>query len=324
MTGVAGPGADGDARSGAPAPPGLGRRLHRLLGDPLAEPGRASALLLAPIALGIALFYVGPILFGVWASFQAEGTAMEGGRFAGTVHYESLARDPRFRNSLWITVVFTVASVVVTYFVGLLAALLLMRSFRGRTFVGSALLVPWSMPLVAVAVIWGWLLDYQFGAVNYVLRASGLVARSVGFLTDPAIALWSVGAAQVWRLFPLAMVTLLAALKAIPHELYESARVDGATPWQQFRHVTLPGIRSASHALLLLLGIWAFGRAFTIIFVMTGGGPAGATETLVVQTYLEAFRYFRLERGSALGTVVLVLSAVFTVLYLRARNERHG
>jgi multiple sugar transport system permease protein len=273
-------------------------------------------LLLAPITAAIALFYFAPIGFGIWASFQAESAAMTGGRFVGIDHYESLAGDPRFHASLWITVVFTVSTVLATYGLGLALALLL-----GRELVGSALLIPWTMPLVVVAVVWGWLLDYQFGAVNYVLRQLGVIERSVGFLTDPDLALWSVGVAQVWRMFPLAMVTLLAAIKGIPRELYEAASIDGAGRWQAFRFVTLPGIRSTTGALMLLIGIWAFGRAFTIVFVMTGGGPAAATETLVIQTYVEAFRYFRLERASALGTIVLVLSTILTILYLRLRRD---
>jgi multiple sugar transport system permease protein len=277
-------------------------------------------LVLAPILLALGVFYLGPILFGVWASFQADGTSMDGGRFAGLSHYRSLLQDPRFHASMIVTIGFTFGTVVVTYLVGLGFALALHAGFAGSRLVGGALLIPWTTPLVVVAVLWGWLLDYQFGAVNYILLLLGVVDRPVGFLVNPDMALWSVGLAQVWRLFPLAMVMLLAALKAIPRELYEAAQVDGASTLQQFRNVTLPGLRSTTTALLLLMGIWAFGKAFTIIFVMTGGGPAGATETLVVQTYLEAFRYFRMERASALGTMVLALCAVFTWFYLRARR----
>jgi multiple sugar transport system permease protein len=265
---------------------------------------------------------VAPIGFSIWGSFQAEGTLMTGGSFVGDAHYRSLIADSRFQGSVWTTVVFTVSTVLATYACGLAAALLLNRRFAGSAFVGSALLIPWTMPLVVVAVVWGWLLDYQFGAINYMLERAGLVARQVGFLTDPDVAIWSVGIAQVWRLFPLAMVTLLAALKAIPEELYEAAEIDGATKAQAFRHITLSAIRATTTALILLLGIWAFGRAFTIIFVLTGGGPAGATETLVVQTFLEGFRNFRLERASAMGTVILALSIVFTIFYLRANRRR--
>jgi multiple sugar transport system permease protein len=282
---------------------------------------KAQHLMLVPMLLALAAFYLGPIAFGIWASFQSEGAAMGGGESVGLANYASLARDPRFHSSLAITLAFTVTTVIATYGLGLATALLMTRHFRGRPLVGSALLIPWTMPLVVVAVVWGWLLDYQFGAVNYVLRRLGLIDRSVGFLTDPDLALWSVGAAQVWRMFPLAMVTLLAALKTVPRELYEAAAIDGAGRWHAFRYITLPGIRSTTAALMLLIGIWAFGRAFTIIFVMTGGGPAAATETLVIQTYVEAFRYFRLERASALGTIVLILSTILTIVYLRLRRD---
>ncbi len=281
----------------------------------------APNLLLAPIIFCLSCFYLGPIVFGVWASFQEEASTMEGGRFAGLAHYQSLVVDPQFYESLKITVVFTLSTVLATYIVGLLLAMFVNGNFRGRAMFSGAMLIPWTMPLVVVAVVWGWLLDYQFGAVNYVLQQIGLARRPIGFLTDPDVALWSVGIAQVWRMFPLAMVTLLAALKAIPNDLYEAVAVDGASKLQAFRFVTLPQIRPTTMALILLLGIWAFGRAFTILFVMTGGGPAGATETLVVQTYLEAFRYFHLERASALGTIVLILSAVLTVFYLRAQRD---
>lgn len=282
----------------------------------------ATAVLL-PIIVCLVGFYLAPIGFSIWGSFQAEGTLMTGGHFVGAEHYASLLRDSRFHNSLWVTVVFTVSSVFATYVCGLAAALLLNRRFPGSALIGSMLLIPWTMPLVVVAVVWGWLLDYQFGAVNYVLERSGLASHQIGFLTDPDVAIWSVGIAQVWRLFPLAMVTLLAALKAIPPDLYEAAVIDGAGSLQAFRFITFPAIRATTVALVLLLGIWAFGRAFTIIFVLTGGGPAGATETLVVQTFLEGFRNFRLERASAIGTVILGLSIVFTALYLRVNRDRN-
>ena len=277
---------------------------------------------LTPMLLCLAGFFLGPILFGLWSAFQANGTSASGGQFVGFAHFAALLADPRLHASAWITVTFTVGTVAATYGLGLAAAMLLTRHFVGRQIVGALFVVPWTMPLVVVAVVWGWLLDYQFGAVNYVLESLGLRQQPIGFLTDPNVALWSVGVAQVWRLFPLAMITLLGALRSIPSDIYEAARVDGAGGWQTFRFVTLPAIRAPSSALLLLLGIWAFGRVFSIIYVMTGGGPAGATETLVVRTYVEAFSFFQLERASALGVLILVASIILTLLYLRvSRSE---
>ncbi len=287
--------------------------------------GTLPLVLLLPVVVCIVVFYAGPILFAIWSSLQREGTATGATDFVGAAHYLSLFGDRRFHNAALITLVFTVGTVAATYLLALLLALLMNRGFPGRRVVGGLLIIPWTMPLVVVAVVWGWLLDYQFGVINYLLERWGLIDKPIGWLTDPDMALWSVGAANVWRLFPLAMVTLLAALKSIPQELYEAAEVDGANRWQSFLYVTLPGIRSTTVALVLLLAIWAFGRIFTIVFVMAGGGPAGATETLVIQTYLEAFRYFRLERASALGVITLVVSAALTLVYLkvsRAPGER--
>jgi multiple sugar transport system permease protein len=156
---------------------------------------------------------------------------------------------------------------------------------------------------------------FQYGLFNYLVQRTAVVAGPVGWLTDPRVALWSVTTVQVWKLFPLAMVMLLAGLKSIPHELYEAARVDGAGRWRSFVSITLPGLSAISLVLILLQTIWAFGRSFTAIFVMTGGGPAGATETLVIRTFLEGFRFFHLELASALGVIIMLISAAFTVLY---------
>ena len=284
--------------------------------------GTLPLVLLLPVGVCIAVFYAGPILFAIWSSLQREGTAIGESGFVGAAHYLSLFGDRRFHNSAFITLVFTVGVVAATYAIGLGLALLLNRGFLGRRIVGGLLIIPWTMPLVVVAVVWGWLLDYQFGILNYLLERWGIIDKPIGWLTDPDMALWSVGAANVWRLFPLAMVTLLAALKSIPEELYEAAEVDGANRRQSFLYVTLPGIRSTTVALVLLLAIWAFGRIFTIVFVMASGGPAGATETLVIQTYLEAFRYFRMERASALGVITLVISAALTLVYLKVSRDR--
>jgi multiple sugar transport system permease protein len=253
----------------------------------------------------------------LWASVRADGAALRPGGFVGLAHYADVLRDPHFHDSAFLTFGFTIGTVLATFLLGLALALLLNRPFPGQRIVGALLMLPWTVPLVVVAVVWGWMLDYQFGVVNYLLERAGLAHDPVGFLTDPDLALWSTGAAQVWRLLPLATVTLLAALKTIPQELYEAAAVDGASRGQSFRHITLPGIAGTTDALLILLAIWAFGRVFTIVFVMTGGGPAGATETLVIQTYLEAFRYFHLERASALGVIVLACSTLLTLVYLR-------
>lgn len=272
-------------------------------------------LYLAPTILTLSLVFLLPLLYGIWASFQGDGSAANGGRFIGVQNYRIALSSSTFRESLTVSVVFTVVSVAAGYLAGLGGALLLNQKFPGRSVAGAALIVPWAMPFVVAAIVWGWLLDFQYGLVNYLATVTGLSAAPIGWLTDPKVALFSVTIVQVWKLFPLAMVMLLAGLKSIPQELYEAARVDGAGRWRSFLAITLPGLRGVSLVLILLLTIWAFGRSFTAIFVMTGGGPAGATETLVIRTFLEGFRSFHLELASALGVIIMLISAVFTALY---------
>ena len=270
-------------------------------------------LFLTPTLASLLLICLMPIALGVWLSFQSGEPADSAKPALGLMHYQYILGSSLFWNALWVSILFTVSSVAGTSGVGLATALLLNQRFPGHSLAGAALIVPWAMPLVVVAIVWGWLFDYQYGIVNYAVTQTGLTA-AIGWLTDPAVAPFTVVITQVWKLFPLAMVMLLAGLKAIPEELFEAARVDGAGRWRSFLNITLPGLRPVTTALVLLLTIWSFGRAFTVIFVMTGGGPAHATETLVIQTYLEGFKFFHLERASALGTIVLVISAFFTLI----------
>jgi multiple sugar transport system permease protein len=173
------------------------------------------------------------------------------------------------------------------------------------------------MPYVAAAMIWSWLFDYQYGLFNYLLNLVGLVHGRVGFLTNPRLALWAVIIVQIWKLFPLAAVLLLAGLKTIPGELVDAARVDGAGGWRVFRHVTLPGLRPITVVLILLLTVWVFGRSFTVIYVMTGGGPVDATMNMVLMTFQQGFQLFHLSRAAALGTMIMCISVIFALLYRR-------
>lgn len=284
------------------------------------RPGSAeipAPLLLPPALAVILLVFLAPIGLGVWSSFQADGATLDRPAWAGIQNYVQLFRDPAFTHSLLVSAVFTGASVAGTYGAGLATALLLHARFPGRGLLGAATIVPWAMPYVAAAMIWSWLLDYQYGLLTYLLSLAGLVRGRVGWLTDPRLALWAVIVVQVWKLFPLAAVFLLAGLKTIPDEQREAARVDGAGALRTFRHVVLPGLRPITAVLVLLLTIWVFGRSFTVIYVLTGGGPVDATQTLVLLTFQLGFTLFHLNLAAALGTVIMVISGVFALLYWR-------
>ena len=279
-------------------------------------------MLLGPAVCTVLLVFLLPIVLGTWMSFQADGSTFGRWRWVGLANYASLAGDPGFVHSILVSVVFTAGSVAGAYLVGLAASLLLHGSFPGTSVLSAIIVIPWAMPYVAAAMVWSWLFDYQYGVFNYLLALVGLSHGRVGFLTDPHLALWAVIIVQIWKLFPIAAVLLLAGLKTIPGELVDAARVDGASVWGVFRHVTLPGLRPITTVLILLLTIWVFGRSFTVIYVMTGGGPVDATLNLVLMTFQQGFQLFHFSRAAAIGTVIMSVSAVFAVLYRRLLEAR--
>jgi len=172
------------------------------------------------------------------------------------------------------------------------------------------------VPPVATAMVWSWMLDYQFGVVNHLLQAAHLIRAPIGWLTTPQWAMPSMVLVGIWKMYPIASVMLLAGLQCIPDELYEAAKIDGASRLDGFRYVTLPGLKPVCGILALLLTLWSF-RSFTYIYIMTGGGPSQATETAVVLVYMQAFKFFDFGVASALGVVMLLLLVLFTAVYMK-------
>jgi len=270
---------------------------------------------LAPSFLALALVSLYPMAHAFFISFHADGVGAVG-RFVGFEQYQRILSSDYFPRVLRISVLWTVGNVIFVWAVGLATALMLDRNFPGRPLVRAMFILPWAMPYVAAGLIWGWMFDYEFGVLNYLIQNAGLSASKLNFLLACPDALTSLTAVSVWKLFPLGTVMFLAGLQTIPVDHYEAARVDGAGPIQCFWYVTLPGLRNVTIMLTLLITIWTFGRAFTIIFLLTEGGPAGCTETIVIRSYLEAFKFFHLGTASAIGVIVLLIALAFSVAYL--------
>src|SRR5215467_13903410 len=270
---------------------------------------------LAPSFAALAVVSLYPMAHALFISFHADGVGTVG-RFVGLAQYERVLWSDYFPRVMRISVLWTVGNVIFVLAVGLATALMLDRNFPGRALARAMFILPWAMPYVAAGLIWGWMFDYEFGVLNYLIQNAGLSASKLNFLLACPDALTSLTAVSVWKLFPLGTVMFLAGLQTIPVDHYEAARVDGAGPIQSFRHVTLPGLRNVSIMLILLVTIWTFGRAFTIIFLLTEGGPASCTETIVIRSYLEAFKFFHIGTASAIGVIVLVLSLAFSIAYL--------
>lgn len=270
-------------------------------------------LFLFPAIAYLAVFTVFPLIRGVVLSFTATKLVNpSGGRAVGLENYEYLLSSDKFWASVATTLLYTLFTVLFSVGIGTGAALLLNKAFKGRGLVRAIATIPWAVPTVAAALIFVWIYNNEQGILNRTTAALGMGQH--GWLIDPQFGLFAVTLATVWKLTPLVMLVMLSALQSVPHELREATWVDGATRFQSFLAVTLPHLMPTIRVITLLMTIWSI-RRFEIIFLITGGGPLDATNTLVVNVYRTAFQDQNLGRAAAIGALGLVLSLLVTVVY---------
>jgi multiple sugar transport system permease protein len=272
---------------------------------------RVGIALLVPALAGLAALTAYPALWVLWLSLRERVPIFAIDRFVGLDNYRFLMADTRFWNAARVTLVFAAASVALELILGTLTALALRAQRVGVRLALSLLLLPWALPSVVTAKIFEWLYHPAAGLVNYALGG-----RSINWLGDPALALVGLVLADVWRTMPFVTLLCYARLLTIPPELDEAAQVDGAGRAAAFMSVTLPMLRPVLLIALLFRTLDAL-RAFDLMYVLTGGGPAGTTETLTVYAYRSLFQILQLGLGSAVG--VAVFAAVMAVAwgYLR-------
>ncbi len=274
--------------------------------------------LLLPVGVILTLILIWPIVQGVSLSFyNTRILNYSEGRFIGLANYGLLLDDEYFWNALRVTAVYGIASMTCTYLLGLAFALLLNREFPGRGLIRTIFILPWAIPEVVAVLIFAWMLDPQFGVLNHLMMQVGIIDRPLAWLTQSDLAMPALVLLTAWQQFPLAMLILLAGLQTIPREHYEAAMLDGAGTISRFFHVTLPGLRAVNVILILLLILNSF-RRVTMIYAMTKGGPARSTETLSILTYNTAFEYQKIGYAAAVGTALLAILLVFSLIYFRA------
>ncbi len=273
--------------------------------------------LILPSLVLIVLLNLYPLIEGIIVSMQNQNMMRANQTaFVGFKHYDrALFQSIDFWGSLGRTVVWTAGSVAGAYLVGLSLALLLNMQIRGRGFFRALFLIPWVVPEVVTALLWKWCYSDEFGIINFLLARVGLLEKPIPWLSNPDIAMPAVIVVQVWKLYPVMTIVLLAALQNVPNELHEAASIDGAGVWQRLRYVTLPLIRSASVIITMLGAIWTF-QNFDIVYLLTGGGPADATQILPTLVYEKAFWALEIGYASALGVLILICLMVMSVLYL--------
>lgn len=284
---------------------------------------RTGWILLLP-ALLVLLFVFGyPIARAFWLSLftQNLGTKLQP-VFSGLDNYVRMAGDGRFWQSFWTTTVFTTVSVVLELLLGLGIALVLNQRFVGRSLVRTTAILPWALPTALISLAWAWIFNDQFGVVNDILLRLGLIKTGINWLGDPTLAMMAVIFADIWKTTPFISILLLAGLQSISPDLYEAHAIDGATPWQSFRQITLPLLLPQILLALLFRFAQAFG-VFDLIQVMTGGGPGGATEVVSLYIYSTVMRYLDFGYGAALVVVTfLLLVAVVAIASFLLNKSR--
>ena len=245
--------------------------------------------------------------------------------FAGLVNFTKLLADPLFLPCLWRTLVWTIAVVGGTVLLSIPIALILNDDFAGRGLARVIIMLPWAVSLTMSAIVWRWTLNGQFGMLNATLFSLGLQGRPVEWLATAQTAFPAEIAVGIVVSIPFTVTVLLGGLSALPEDIYEAARIDGASSAQRFRHLTLPLLRPFINIALVLNIIYVF-NSFPIIWVMTQGDPANSTDILVTWLYKLAFRYGRLDLAAALSLVMFLILLAFTIAYawLLMRGEQRG
>jgi multiple sugar transport system permease protein len=278
---------------------------------------------LLPAIAYMVIFYGYPVVKNFLMAFESYTTTTfytGEAPWVGWANYRAVISSRVFNEALIHTAVFTVGSIAGQFVIGLALAVFFRRRFPLNGLLRSLLLLPWLIPLIATSAVWRWLLDKDNGAVNQFLSILHLGPSHPGWLTDTALALVAVTMVNIWIGIPFNTTILYGGLQDINEDLYEAAALDGATGWKAFRHITWPLLRPVVNVVLVLGVVYTL-KVLDIILALTGGGPAGATETLATQSYHLSFQQFDFGQGSAVGNILIAVSLVFAVIYLRANRR---
>lgn len=280
------------------------------------SPQKTGLSLVAPSVFLICSLLVYPVMYGVWLSFFKKHSFFPEQKFVGLGNYLYLMKDSDFWMSVWYGTVYSVTTISLQIIIGVIAALILNEAFRGRNFVRGVILFPYMIPTVVAIILWKWLLNDQFGLVNYLMLALGVVKNPLSWMGKDHI-MTSLIIISVWEFFPFVVLSVLARLQSIPPVLYEAAKVDGATAVSRFFHVTLPQLRNVLFVVILLRSIWMFTKFDTVWLLTQGGGAEKYIRTLPVYAYIRTFMYYQAGLGSTLAVIMFGILIASTAIYFK-------
>jgi multiple sugar transport system permease protein len=292
------------------------------LGGALSYDERAAYLLVAPLTLVLMAVAVFPILYSFYISlFSLKLTRPGRMPFVGLDNYVAVLSDPQFWHAVERTAFFSVLSVVAVATLALFAALLLNEEFPGRRALSAVLLVPWAIPYVANALMWKWIYDSNYGALNGLLYQLDFINAYMVWLGDSDKTLALIANAFVWKEVPLATILLLVGLKTIPADLNAAAKVDGANAMRRFFHITLPSLRSSFGLVVVYETMMAI-RHFDLFFILTEGGPGDASNVVAWRIYVETFRNLSFGTGAAMAYVLALATLFLAYAIIRTLAQR--
>ena len=281
-------------------------------------------LFVAPVVILLVAVFAYPLISTALTSLSSVKLQNpDAAKPVGLGNYLAFLTAPSFWASISRTVYFTAISVGIELVLGIGIAALIARRFLGWQLIRIAVIIPWAVPTIAMATMWRWIYNADYGALNGLLYQLGLIDTYVTWLGDPMGAMNWIIVADIWKSAPFVVLIALAAMTTIPSELYEAARIDGASRWQSFRNVTLPLLKPALLIILVVRTVEAF-RVFDIIYVITGGGPANGTQVVSYLAYQETFRFFNMGRGAAISFLISIAILVAALVYVRLLSTRQN
>jgi multiple sugar transport system permease protein len=272
-------------------------------------------LFILPSVITLMVLVTYPLVYGGYISFFNTNLVNKWD-FVGLVHYYEIFRNLEFLNTIFLTLKFTLLTVGGHLIIGLVLAILLNRKLPGQTLFRAILILPWLLPEVVVAVLWKWLFNPMYGLINYYLFKLQLVSEPVSWLSNVSVAFGAVVLVCIWKGFPMLMLMILAGLQTISEDLYEAAKIDGCTGLQSFRYITIPSLLPVLLVSLILDTVWWF-KHFTMIWLLTQGGPANQSNIVSIDIYKSAFEYFDFGRAAAMAVIVLIVCSLIGYLYRR-------